>query len=136
MFTRKKCLTIKIIPKDLIQREKNKHAPSGYLWFTNFSFDKIKSKLDCYRGKNYMERLCKDLRKHVMKIINYVKKEMIPLTDKETDSYENQKVCHICKKELIVLIKMIKMHLNYNIKSEIIVITLENLEELLIIFAI
>ena len=136
MFTRKKCLPIKIIPKDLTQREKNKHAPSGYLWFTNFSFDKIKSKLDCYRGKNYMERLCKDLRKHVMKIINYVKKEMIPLTDKETDSYENQKVCHICKKELIVLIKMIKMHLNYNIKSEIIVITLENLEELLIIFAI
>ena len=34
-----------------------------------------------------------------MKIINYEKKEMIPLIDKETESYEKQKGCHICKKE-------------------------------------
>ena len=27
------------------------------------------------------------------------KKEMIPLTDKENESCEKQKVCHICKKE-------------------------------------
>ena len=32
--------------------------------------------------------------------------------------------------------KMRKMNLNYNAKSEIIVITTENLEELLIVFAI
>ena len=48
-----------------------------------------------------MERFCKDLRKHVMKIINHVKKEMIPLADKEIDSYENQKVCHKSGKEFI-----------------------------------
>ena len=70
-----------------------------------------------------------------MKIINYEKKEMIRLTDKETDSYENQKVCYITKKNL-VLIRMIKIHLNYAIKSEIIVIAQENFEELLIIFVI
>ena len=34
-----------------------------------------------------------------MKIINYEEKEMIPLTYEETRSCENQKVCHICKKE-------------------------------------
>ena len=28
------------------------------------------------------------------------KKEMIPLTDKENKSYEKQKACYICKKEL------------------------------------
>ena len=39
-------------------------------------------------------------------------------------------------KKNLVLIKMIKIHLNYTIKSEIIVITQENLEELLIVFAI
>ena len=32
--------------------------------------------------------------------------------------------------------KMIKMNLNYTVKSEVIVITQENLEELLIVFAI
>ena len=69
-----------------------------------------------------MKKLCKDLRDQAMKIINYEKKEMIPLTDEETESYKMQKVCHICKKELYlqrVLIKMIKM----NLRSEIIVIT-------------
>ena len=36
----------------------------------------------------------------------------------------------------LVMIKMIKMRSNYTIKSEIIVIKPENLEELLIVFAI
>ena len=61
------------------------------------------------------------------------KKEMIALTDK--DSYEKQKFVIYAKKNL-VLTKMIKMHLNYTIKSAIIVITLENLEGLLVVFAI
>ena len=39
-------------------------------------------------------------------------------------------------KKNLVLMKMVKMHLNYIIKPEIIVITQENLEELLIVFAI
>ena len=34
-----------------------------------------------------------------MEMINFKKKEMIPLTNKEIKSYEKQKVCHICKKE-------------------------------------
>ena len=34
-----------------------------------------------------------------MKIINYKKKGMIPLTDKENESHEKQKVCYTCKKE-------------------------------------
>ena len=74
-----------------------------------------------------MERFCKDLRVHAMKIINFEEKEMIPLTDKENMFYEKQNFVTYAKKNL-VLMKMIKMHLNYTIKSEIIVITLENLE--------
>ena len=46
-----------------------------------------------------MERFCKDLRDHAMKIIDYEEKEMIPITDKENKSYEKQKVCYVCKKE-------------------------------------
>ena len=62
-----------------------------------------------------------------MKIINYEKNKQIPLTDKETEFYEKQKVCYICKKKL-VQINMIKVNLNYSIKSEIIAILQENLE--------
>ena len=47
-----------------------------------------------------MKRFCKDLKEHAIKIINCEKKVMTPLT-KEEEDYNNQKVCHICKKEFI-----------------------------------
>ena len=94
----KKYTDVKIILKNLIQRKKTKHTPSGYSLFTNCSFDAAKNKLDCYRGKDCMKRFCKDLREHAMKIIDYEKKEMIPLPDEENKSYEMQKGCYICKK--------------------------------------
>ena len=48
-----------------------------------------------------MEKFCNNLREHAMKIIDYEKKEMIlPLTDKENKSYEKQKVCYTCKKDI------------------------------------
>ena len=47
-----------------------------------------------------MEMFCKNLRNQAMKIINYEKKEMIPLTNEETQSYEKQKVCYIREKRI------------------------------------
>ena len=84
----KKCTHVKIILTNLIQRKKNKHTPSGYSLFTNCSFDETKNKLDCYKGEDCMERFCKDIKDHAMKIINYQEEEMISLTDKGTKSYE------------------------------------------------
>ena len=75
----------------------NKHTPSGYSLFTQCSFDATKNKLDCYRGKDCIERLCKDLQKHATKIINYETKEMIPLTNAENKSYKKKKVCYFAK---------------------------------------
>ena len=46
-----------------------------------------------------MTKFCKDLRENATKIINYKKKDMIPLTKIEEENYNNQKVCYICKKE-------------------------------------
>ena len=55
------------------------HKAYGYSMFTNCSFDSTefhstKNKLDCYIGKDCMERFCKDLREHAMKIISNEKK--------------------------------------------------------------
>ena len=71
----------------------NEHTPSGYSFFTHCSFDATKNKLDCYRGKYCMKRLCKDLKEHATKIVNYEKKKekIIPLTDEENKSYKKQK---------------------------------------------
>ena len=75
-----------------------------------------------------MEIFCKDLRNQAMKMINYEKKEMMPLTNEETEPYEKQKICYICEKNLVLI--------KNTVKPEIIVITQENLEEPLIIIAI
>ena len=77
----------------------NKHTPSDYSLFTHCSFDKTKNKLDYYRGEDCMKNFCKDLREHATIMINYEKKDMIPLTKKEEENHNNQKVCYICKKE-------------------------------------
>ena len=45
-----------------------------------------------------MKNFCLDLREHAAKIVNYEKKEMIPLTKKEKKKYNKQKLCYICKK--------------------------------------
>ena len=77
----------------------NKHTPSGYSLFMHCSFNKAENKLDYYRGEDCMKKFCKDLREHATKIINYEKKEMIPLTKKEEKKHNKQEVCYICRKE-------------------------------------
>ena len=56
---------------------------------------------------------------------------MIPLTNEENEYYKKQKVCYICKNNLV---PMIMTTMKITIKSEIIVIIQENLEKLLIVF--
>ena len=86
-------------PEESSTTEINKHPPSGYPLFMHCSFDKIKNKLDYYRGKDCMKKFCKALRTHATKIINYEKKKMISLTIKEKIHHSEQEICFICKKE-------------------------------------
>ena len=86
-------------PEESSTTEINKHTPSGYSLFTHFSFDKTKNKLDYYRGEDCIKKFCLNLREHATKIINYEKKEMMPLTKKEDKHHNKHKVCYICKKE-------------------------------------
>ena len=80
-------------PEESATTKINKHTSSGYSIFTHSSFDKSKSKLNYYRGEDCMTKFCKDLREHATKIINYEKRDMIPLTKKEEENYNSQKVC-------------------------------------------
>ena len=77
----------------------NKHTPSGYSLFTCCSLDTTENKLDYYQGKKCIKNFCLNLREHLTKIINYEKKEIIPLTKKEEKRHNKQKFCHICKKK-------------------------------------
>ena len=92
MFARKNRRMPEKSKKSYIEK-KAKHTPSGYSLVTCCSFDKWK----CYREEDCMDMLCNNLRDQAMKVINYEKKEMIPLTNAEKESYENQKKCYICE---------------------------------------
>ena len=66
--------------------------------------DTIKNKLDYYRGKNCMKNFCLDLIEHATKLINYEKKEMVPLTKEEKRAHRIQRRCYICRKSLVLMI--------------------------------
>ena len=84
-------------PENSYTEKKVKHKPSGYAWCLINSFDETKNRRYFYRGKDCIEKFCKDLKEHGTEITDF--EEMIPLTNKEIKSYEKQKVCHICKKK-------------------------------------
>ena len=79
-------------PEKSHTEKKATHRPSGYSLATCSSFDKSKTECKCYRGKDCMKMFFKDLKDQATKIINYEKKEMIPLTDEEKKKRENQKI--------------------------------------------
>ena len=78
-------------PKKSSTTKINKHIMSGYSLFTHCSFNATKNKVDCYRGKDCMKSFFNSLKKHGRKIINYEKKEMIPLAYKENKSHKSEK---------------------------------------------
>ena len=45
-----------------------------------------------------MKKFFEVLREHAMKIINYEKNKIIPLTKELQESQEKTKICYICKK--------------------------------------
>ena len=82
-------------PKKSATTKKNIRTASGYSLHIHCSFDTSKNKLDYYRDNDCMKNffIKRDLREHATKIISYEKKEMIPLTNEENQSYYEQKVC-------------------------------------------
>ena len=69
----------------------SEHTSSGFLMPTISSFISIENKHDVYRGKDCMKRFCEFLREHTLNIINFKKKIMKLLTNKQQQSYENEK---------------------------------------------
>ena len=79
-----------------------------------------------------MKKFCESLRKHAMKIINFKNKKIKLFTKEQQESYENAKICYICKKKLKIYISKIKNI----VKLEVIVIIHGNIELLCIAYVI
>ena len=86
-------------PKNSSTTKVSKHIPTGFSMSTISSFRSMENKHDVYRGKDCMKKFSKFLREHAMKIFNFKKKEMKSLTEEQKESYENAKICYICKEK-------------------------------------
>ena len=120
------------IPEKSSTTKINGHTPCRYSLFTHCLFDTTKNKLAYHRGKNSMKNFCLDLREHATKTINYEKKkEMTPLINEEKNFIVSKTFVIYAKIDLVLMITI-----KDTIKSGIIVITKENIQDLLIIFVI
>ena len=75
----------------------SEHIPSDFSISITSSFKNTEHKHDIYRGKDCMKKNCESSREHAMKIINFKKKKMKLLKNKQQESYENAKNFYICK---------------------------------------
>ena len=86
-------------PKNSFTAKVSKNIPSGFSMPTVSSFKRRENKHDIYRGKDYMKNCFELLRERAIKIINFKKKKMKLLTKEQQQSYENPKICYICKEK-------------------------------------
>ena len=86
-------------PENSSKTKVSEPIPSGFSMSTISSFRSIENKHDVHRGKDCMEKFCESLREHAMKIINFKQKKTKLLTKEQQESYENAKICYICKEK-------------------------------------
>ena len=69
--------------------------------FMIWAFDGIGNKRNAYRGEDCMKKFDESLRDHAIKIINFEKKKVILLTNKQQESHEKIKIYYIYKNEFV-----------------------------------
>ena len=63
------------------------------------SFRSKNNKHAVYTCKDSIKKICEPLRKHTIKIINFKKIKVKLFTKEQQESYENAKICYICKEK-------------------------------------
>ena len=64
-------------------------------------FDNIEKNHTLYHGEDYMKKFCTPLREHATYVINFEKKEILPLTNKELTLHQDATECYICRNEFL-----------------------------------
>ena len=105
-------------PENLSAIKVSEHIQSGFSMSTMSSFRSIENKPDVCRGKDFMKKFLEFLREQEMKTIIFKKEKRKLLTKEQQKSYDNGKICYICKGNL----KINVWKINNILKIEIIVI--------------
>ena len=99
----------KMIP--LSYKENNSYKKQKVCYICKKEFNNNKNDINSFKLYHNFKLYCKycmknvseELNEHAIKIINFEKREMIPLTYEENKSYKNQKKNYICKKKLLLI---------------------------------
>ena len=67
---------------------------------TIWAFDNIGNNHTLYHGEDCLKKFCESLKEHAKSIIDFGKKKMLPLTEKEIKSHQDAKICYICGKRI------------------------------------
>ena len=86
-------------PENSSTAKVGEYISSGFSMSTISSFKSIENEHDVYRGKECIEKFCESLREHAMEIINFEKNKMKLLANEQQESYENAKICYICREK-------------------------------------
>ena len=81
--------------------------PYGHINIWTYDGNENNHDVNC--GVDCVNRFCECLSHHATQIINFEKKKMISLTKKQLESYENIKICYICKKSSNINTLIIKI---------------------------
>ena len=87
-------------PENSSTTKVSENMPLGHSMSTILAFKSIENKHDVCRDKDCWKIFCESLREHTMEIVNFKKKKKKLLTKKQQESYENAKICYICKGKL------------------------------------
>ena len=88
-------------PENYSTKKIGEHIPCGYSMSPIWAFNNIENKNNLCRGEYHMKKFCESLREHAKNIIDFEKKEMLPLTKEELKSHQDAKVCYICGKRIL-----------------------------------
>ena len=86
-------------PENSSATKASKHISLSFPMSTILSFESIDNKHDVYRSNDCTKKFCEPLREQVMETINFEKKKNKLLTNEWKKSYQNVKICYICKEK-------------------------------------
>ena len=75
-----------------------------------WAFDHIENKHTLYRGQDCMRKFCESSREHAKNVIDFKKKNMLPITKEELNSHQDAKKRYICGK---IILKKLSKSLQY-----------------------
>ena len=86
-------------PENLFTTKLSDHIPSDFSMSTTSSFKRIENNHGVYGGKDCMKEFLESLRGRKMKINNFKKERVKLLSNEKQNSYQNSKICYICKEK-------------------------------------